>query len=199
MKLKMSPNSLFAILLRSPWWASAALAALVAALAGVVLPAEHRALSVFAALPFIVIALVAAVRQLRAPSASRVEETLRSVSAQSWAEFAATMEAALRRDGIEVRRLNTPGADFELGPAGAPTTLVSCRRWKAAATGIEPLRELLAARRDREGARLVYVVLGEVGDKARRHAAEHGIRIMQGQELAQFLCGRPWAKVLAAS
>lgn len=198
MKLKMSPNSLFAILLRSPWWASAALAAVVTMLAGVLLPAGQRPLAVFAALPFVGVALVAAVRQLRAPRAAQVEERLREVSAQSWAEFAAAMEAALRRDGIAVRRLNAPGADFELGPAHAPT-LLSCRRWKAASTGVEPLRELLAARGDRESARLAYVTLGEVGDKARRYAAEHGIRIVQREELAHLLCGKPWAKVLAAA
>jgi len=38
MKLKMSPNSLFAVLLRSPWWISAVIALALGLLGAMVLP-----------------------------------------------------------------------------------------------------------------------------------------------------------------
>jgi len=78
MKFPMAKNSLFAILLRSPWWISILVAA------GIVMAARFvvsEVYAVFAALPFIVIGGVAGWRQLRAPSAARVAETLEAVRA----------------------------------------------------------------------------------------------------------------------
>ena len=43
MKLKMSENSLFAILLRSPWWISMVLVAVFALASGALLPAPYVA------------------------------------------------------------------------------------------------------------------------------------------------------------
>ena len=55
MKLRMAKDSLFAILLRSPWWISIAVAAGIVAVVRLVLPGVPVAYAVFAALPFIVI------------------------------------------------------------------------------------------------------------------------------------------------
>ena len=96
------------------------------------------------ALPFLVVGAVAAWRQFQQPSAARVSDTLAAVGAMSWPQFADAVEQAFRRDGHAVERLPGPAADFEVARAGR-TTLVSCRRWKAARTGVEPLRELQAA------------------------------------------------------
>src|SRR3970282_483623 len=69
MKWQLPHNSLFAILLRSPWWASALVGAGVLAAGTVFLPTGFAA---FAALPFWAIAAVAGWRQPRAPSAAQV-------------------------------------------------------------------------------------------------------------------------------
>jgi restriction system protein len=53
MKLRMNDNSLFAILLRSPWWASALLAVGVFGVARLLVPPFYAA---FVPLPFVVIA-----------------------------------------------------------------------------------------------------------------------------------------------
>ena len=66
MKFKMPRNSIFAVLLRSPWWISAAIAALLSAGGFAALPLEYAAMGVFAAIPFAVIAIMAAWKQLRA-------------------------------------------------------------------------------------------------------------------------------------
>jgi len=188
MKLKMAEKSLFAVLLRSPWWISFALAAGVAVLATVLLPERYAIAGALGGTPFLVVGAIAAWRQLRAPSASRVASTLEVLGAMSWREFSTALEDALRRDGYEVTRISTPAADFEAVKAGR-TSIVSCKRWKAASTGIEPLRDLHRATEARDAQEGTYVALGGLTDNARDFAARHRIRILQGAELAQMLRG----------
>ena len=128
MKLKMAQNSLFAMLLRSPWWISFALALAAALVARLVLPKDLEIFAAFSAVPFVVIGAIAAWKQLRAPSAARVADTLATVGTLSWTQFADTMEQAFRQAGHEVTRLPGPAADFELTPRAA-------RRSPAAAAG----------------------------------------------------------------
>ncbi|XXS61947.1 hypothetical protein QGN06_20250, partial [Achromobacter xylosoxidans] len=64
MKFRMSQNSIFAVLLRSPWWMSAGVALLLSVGGFAALPLEYAAMGVFAAVPFAVIAIIAAYRQL---------------------------------------------------------------------------------------------------------------------------------------
>ena len=183
MKFEMHKNSLFAVLLRSPWWVSLAVAAGVVAALRLVLPELY---AFFAAAPFIVIAACAAWRQLRAPSPTKVARSLEALRAKPWDEFAAALEAAFRRDGYSVKRLDGRDADFELERSGR-VSLVSCKRWKVARTGIEPLRELQAARRRREAHDCIHVAAGEVTEGAIAFSAQNGIRLLRGAELAKLL------------
>jgi restriction system protein len=182
----MAENSLFAILLRSRWWISIAIAATIAALARASLRADYAIYGALAGAPFLVIGIIAASRQLRAPSAARVADTLQAVGSMSWRDFSSLMEAAFLRDGYEIARLSGPQADFTMTRSGR-TVLVSCRRWKAASTGIDPLRELYTAMKAREAQESIYVTTGEITDTARRFASEKKIRLLQGAELAQLL------------
>src|SRR5262245_55357756 len=141
----MAQNSLFAVLLRSPWWISFAIAAGIAALAKAILPSIPIGYAIAAAAPFLIIGTVAGWRRLRAPSATRVAKTLDAVRAMSWNDFSAAMEEAFRKDGYTVNRLDGAAADFEMSKAGR-TSLVACKRWKVARLGVEPLRELVAAK-----------------------------------------------------
>ncbi len=190
MKLQMARNSLFAVLLRSPWWISFALAATVSLVAAALVPTPYRPVAVLSSFPFVVIGVIAAWRQWRLPSAAQVTRTASVVTAMPWPRFAALLEDAFRRGGYEVTRSTSAGADFELKRQGR-TTLVSARRWKSARTGIEPLRALQQAR-DASGATdALYVGLGELTDTARPFAAEHRITLWQAPELAQALRGIP--------
>ena len=188
MKLEMAKNSLFAILLRKPWWMSLGIAAGIAVVARLVLPEKYVIAGALGGIPFIVLAAIAAGRQLRAPSAARVTSTLETVAAMSWREFSSALEDAFRRDGYAVARVPGPQADFEIVKAGR-TSLVGCKRWKAASTGVEPLRDLDRAREAREAQESVYVAVGGFTDNARRFATGNRIRIIQGTELAQMLRG----------
>lgn len=146
----------------------------------------HALYSVFVGLPFLVIGTVAAWRQLRAPSAERVAATLESLRALSWNDFSAALEDAFRRDGYSVSRLNIDGADLELTKSGR-VSLVGGKRWKVARAGVEPLRELDAARHAREAHDCIYVAAGDITDNARAFAAEKRIRLLHDAELASML------------
>jgi restriction system protein len=182
----MHEKSLFAVLLRSPWWISLGIAALVTSLAKAIMPAIPLGYAIFAGLPFLVIGSVAAWRQLRAPSAARVAKTLETVRAMSWTDFSAAMEEAFRKDGYTVNRLDGAAADFEMTKAGR-TALVACKRWKVARLGVEPLRDLHAAKDAREANDCIYVATGEITDGARKFAVQKRIRLLDGAELAKLL------------
>ena len=182
MKLEMHKNSLFAVLLRSPWWISLAVAGGMVAGLRLVLPDIY---AFFAALPFIVIAGYAGWQQLRAPSAAKVARALEALRAKPWDEFAAAVESAFRRDGYAVSRLDGRQADFELARAGR-VALVSCKRWKVARTGVEPLRELLAARRKRDAHECIYIAAGEISANALAFSAQNDVRLLHGAELVKL-------------
>lgn len=181
----MSENSLFAYLLRSPWWISLALATALILLARYALPDKYVIYGLSCAIPFVVIAGMAAWKQRDVPSAARVESTLEAVSAMSWRDFSALIEQAYQRDGVTVTRRNG-AADFTL-VKGNRTMLLCAKRWKAASHGLEPLRELDAERRAQEANEAIYIAAGQVTDNAARFAAKNRITLMQGPELARLL------------
>lgn len=185
----MAKNSLFAVLLRSPWWISLAIAAVLAALAAALLPATYRMAGALSALPFVVIAGMAARRQWHLPSAAEVESSTQAVSALSWPAFARRLEETFRRNGYTVQRSHKSPVDFELERQGR-RMLVCARRWKSARLGLELLRALQAARETGEAADALCICLGELTDNGRPFAAEHHIAIWQAAELAQALGGR---------
>ena len=110
MKWELNKNSLFAVLLRSPWWVSALAAIGLVVGLRLLIPTSY---AVFAALPFAVIAAYVGWQQLRAPSARRVAGTLERLRAMPWEDFSAAMEEAYWREGYTVKRLAAQ-ADFEL-------------------------------------------------------------------------------------
>ena len=112
----MNKNSLFAILLRSPWWISIAIATGIFALATTQLPRDYAPYAIFISLPFIVIGSVAGWQQLRAPSAAGIAATLERLRALSWEEFSQALAEAFRRDGYAVQRLSIgPQSGFGSG------------------------------------------------------------------------------------
>jgi restriction system protein len=192
--IKMAKNSLFAVLLRSPWWASAGIAAAIGLVAFALLPEAWRVPGALSGFPFLILAGVAAWRQRHRPSAARIEQTTQAVTAMAWPAFAQLLEQAFARDGYAVRRSDgkNAAADFIL-ERGQRRMLVSARRWKAARTGVEPLRALQAEREQSTGddrpTDALTISLGELTDSARTFAAERRIAVWQATELAQALRG----------
>lgn len=186
MKWEMNQNSLFAILLRSPFWVSFAIAAAVTALALALLPESWRVFGLVTGAPFFVIGCIALWRQLQRPSSARVARTTEALRAMAWPEFADALEAGYRAGGGVVTRIRADAADFTVRKEWR-TTLVAGKRFKVARTGVEPLRELLAAKDAHEAHDCAYVTLGEVSDNARKFAADHRIALLGGAELAALL------------
>ncbi len=190
MKFQMAKNSLFATLLRSPWWVSLAIAAVLAVLAGALLPPDYRIAGALSSFPFVVISALAARKQWHLPSAAKVSQTLEAVGAMAWPAFSKVLEEAFRRDGYSVQPGTGAPVDFELERRGRKM-LVCARRWKSARTGLDALRALQAAREAVDAEDALYIGLGDLTDNARPFAAEHRIAIWQAAELAQALRGLP--------
>jgi len=154
----------------------------VFALARLILP---EGFALFAALPFIVIAVVVAWKEVRQPRGARLDIALEKLRALGWEEFAGLLEAAYRREGFEVQRV-AGAADFELRKA-ADLTLVAAKRWKASVSGVEPLKELAAAGEKRGASACVYICATELSDRAKDFAMQKQIKRLDGTGLVQLL------------
>lgn len=185
--LKMAPNSLFAILLRSSWWISLGIALTLGLLSRALLPSAYWVFGAMSGIPFAVIGALALRKQWGRPSEQRTAAILQSVSALAWRDFAAALEQAFRRDGYSVERLEGGGAADLVLTRGGRTTLVAAKRWKAARHGTEALQALLDATRARDASECHYVALGELSEQAKRLAKQHNIQLVQGVALAQLL------------
>ena len=169
MKLRMAPNSVFAILLRKPWWVSLAVAAALALVSLALLPDDLKGVGAFgASAPLLVISMIALWRQWNAPSARQVEAVVTAARGMGWPEFARWLERGFTQEGHAVQRLDGP-IDFVIERQGRRTA-VAARRWKAARQGEDGLQALQAAARARDIDRCLLVALGEITPGARRLA-----------------------------
>ena len=184
-KLKMSDTSVFAYLMRSSWWISLAIVVVMVLFMRTVFPEKYPPYAFAIVFPFLITGAIAAWKQLRSPSEARIAATLETVMAMPWREFSTRMEQSFLREGFEVSRTNG-AADFRIVKAGN-VSLVSCKRWKAASHGLEPLRELERSRQEQAAHEAIYVAAGGVTDTAHRFAVENKIVLMQGPELTELL------------
>lgn len=185
MRFKMSDKSLFAILMRSSWWVSFAVALVLGLAARLLAPEEYFVPALSICFPFVVIGVMAAWKQSKLPRAGQVAATVETVSDMSWRDFADRVEKAFQSEGYAVTRLNGP-ADFRLEKAGR-STLVCAKRWKAASHGVEPLRELQQARERQDAHGAAYIALGGMTDNGGRFARENGIRVIGSADLTALL------------
>ena len=191
MRLKMAQNSLFAVLLRSSWWISLAVALVLIAASRALLPADYWVFGAMGSFPFVVIAGIALVKQLRRPSQRQAQAILERVRAMSWREFSQALQEAFERDGCTVERIEG-AADLAVSKS-ARTALVAARRWKAARHGEEGLAALHAQMRGRDASECTYIALGELSQNAQRFARAHGVKVLQEDGLVQLLRALPLA------
>lgn len=185
MQLKLAKNSIFAYLLRSPWWVSLLLALIVGAATHFFLAGIFGMAAVSTALPFLLTSGIAGWRQLRTPSAARIEASITAASAMSWKEFSAAMQQGFERDGYAVKLING-AADFLVTKEGR-RSLVCCKRWKAANHGVEQLRELQAMREAQDAHGAIYVAVNDLTEDARNLAHNYGIELMRGADIMRLL------------
>jgi restriction system protein len=186
MKLRMARNSLFAILLRQRWWVSFGVGVAIALVSGALLPRDLALMAIFMPMPFWVIAGMAAWQQRHRPSAAQLAQAVEELGRLSWPVFSQRLRTALEKQGVAVTELKTPGADFEW-TEGHRKIVLAARRWKAARTGIEPLRELQAAAEAREAQQAWYLSLGTLSEAAQDHARVQGIRVIGAEDIVTLL------------
>ena len=179
MKFKMAENSIFAILLRNPWWISFLLVAVFCLASYALLPPQYVPFGAMGATPFFVIGVMALKRQWGKPSPAKVQAELSRLASLSWRDFSAELEAKFVKQGFQVTRLTNAAsgtADFKLEKAGQ-TTLVSAKRYKAASHGIEPLQALVAQQEAQGADKAMYVCLIPVTAQAAKFAKEKGLTL----------------------
>ena len=174
---------LFRSLLRSPWWVSFAVAIAVGIAGFLLLPDRFKTVGALSGMPFVIIGSMAFWRQIRAPNPVRIEATLQALAALSSRDFLTALEAGYREEGYAVTRIGLNGADLSISKAGR-TSLVSCKRWKAATHGVEPLRELNTAITKLDANQGIYVAVNALSDAATTYASKNSIRLLPGDTLA---------------
>lgn len=188
-------ESLFPILSRSPWWMSMLIAVGLFASVRLFLP---DLTAFFAGLPFLLISGYAGVRQLRTPSEAGVASRIAVLQGLSWDDFSAVLEEAFRHDGYDVTAIKDGSADYELRKAGR-LTIASCKRWKAAHTGVGPINALLDAALARDAHDCMVVTTGDFSANARALAAEKSIRLLTDTALARLVADSPRFKRLSVT
>jgi restriction system protein len=186
MKFKMSEKSLFATLLRAPWWVSFLVMLAVVLVAGALLPDAYKMAGMLSGFPFFVIGVMAAWRQRNALSASRIQALLEQARGMGWRDFSVLVEAALQQQGFVVTRLNEGPADFQIEKNGR-TTLVSAKRWKAATVGAEHLRELLALRERREAFSCSCMSMGAFSQAAMDLTHDSPMQLLGPADIARLV------------
>jgi len=186
MKFKMSEKSLFAALLRSPWWVSFLVMLAVALVAGALLPEDYKIPGMLGAFPFFVIGVMAAWRQRNAIGTDRINTLVEEARQMGWRDFSILVEEGLRSQGFEVSRLEQGPADFQIRKNGK-TTLVSAKRWKAATLGAEHLRDMLAARESMEAFSCSCMCLGIFSRTALDLADKTPMQLLGPSSIAQLM------------
>ncbi len=186
MLLKMRENSLFARLLRSPWWVSILIGAAISLAVPALFAPQYAQYGVVVAIPFFVIGLIRAYRQLKEPSGRDIAQTAETIRGMSPREFSATLTAAFTADGYVVTPVKGNGADLKLESDGQ-VTLVSCRRFKAANSGVKPLQALVSAGESQEAPQLIFVTIVDVTKEADDYAFDHKIEIPSLESLTKLV------------
>jgi restriction system protein len=183
--IKMAQNSLFAVLLRSPWWISVAIALTFVVLSKLLLPDNLWIYGAFGGLAFIVIGGIAFVKQWHLPSQTKVDAVTTKLANMSWREFAIELEKAFIRDGYIVKKIEGE-ADFLITRAGR-VGVVSAKRWKAAQHSHESVMSLNAFKDKMEARDCILIALGQLSDPAKDAAKKCQVQVLQGQGLTQML------------
>ncbi len=189
MALRMAEGSLFAVLLRSPWWYSALIATLIVSVSLLLVGGKFLIFGLAAAFPFIAIACYAVFRQLQRPGSKRVQEVAALARKMPARDIAARIATAYEANRYDSERFSGNAADLEL-TRGSKKILLCAKRFKAANTGVEPLKQLVAAGEKAEATSYLYVTLGAVSDAARDFAHKHDIEFIRHEALAAYFDGK---------
>ena len=189
MAFKMAKGSLFAVLLRSPWWYSVLIGLFFITASLPIADGKYVIFGITVALPFFGIAAYSAYKQSKRPSQKRVVE----VAEQAWTMRASEITEKIANryieSGYESKLYRGNAAELEL-TRGHRIVLLSSKRFKVGNTGVDPLKQLVAAGEAAEATSYLYVALGEISSAARTYASQNNIELIQANELTAFFDGQ---------
>ena len=188
MAFRIPQNSLFATLLRSPWWYSALVGLFIIAISFVIAGGQYVIIGIFTSLPFFAIAGAAGRRQLKQPSRQQILQAAEQAQSMSPAQIAERIASPYVEERFDAEPFAGADADLLL-TRGNRIILVCTKRFKASNTGIGPLKRLVAAGESVEASAFMYVSLGDVSDAAATYARDNDIELIQAKRLAAFLDG----------
>jgi len=186
MKIKMRENSLFAILLRSPWWYSIAIGGFVTIFSVAVLGPRFSMYGIAIAIPFFGLGTYAFYKQAQRPSVQKIAETDAWIRKMPAREFTAIVTKAYEDDGYVVVPYKGKAAELLVEKENRQT-LVSCKRVKAASHGTEPLEALIDAGDKEDIGRFTYFALSGVSQDAAELAHKNYMDIYDAEVLTGWL------------
>lgn len=189
MAFTMAKSSLFAILLRSSWWYSVLVGLVFLGVSLIIEDGKYLVLGIFGALPFLGIASYAGYKQSQLPGNKRVLEVAQQARKMPAAEIASNIADRYIEKRYDSTAFKGNAADLEL-TRGHQKILLCSKRFKVANTGIEPLKQLVAAGKNDEATGYLYVALGEISASAREYAKQNKIEFIQAARLAAFFDGK---------
>lgn len=188
MAFRIPQGSLFAILMRSSWTYSALIGLCIVVVSLLLVGGQFGVLFTALSLPFFIIAGYVGYKQSKQPSKKRVLEIAQEAYSMSATQIANKISDAYQEARFDVEPFKGKAAELVL-IRGSRTLLLSSKRFKAANTGIEPLKQLVAAGENVEATGYLYVALGECSANAQTYAKENNIELIQAQRLAEFFDG----------
>lgn len=188
MALEMAKNSLFAILLRSPWWYSTLIALFFIVVSLLLVSPKYMIFGFTAALPFLGISAYSGYLQSKRPGKKRMLEVVESARKMSAKQLAARISSQYEKHNFDITPFKGSAADFD-AERGRHKFLVCCKRFKAASTGIEPLKQLVESGGKMEATGYLYVALGSITENARTYARQNDIELIQAEALTEFFDG----------
>ena len=185
--VKLPPNSLFAILLRSPWWFSALLVVGFVLLSRLLLSDDYWQFGAMGAFPFVVTAALSLKRQLKTPKVSTITTQIETLRNMAWPAFSEKIVQSLTQQGYTIAKLESAsGADFLISKQDQKI-VVAAKRWKAANLGESELHQLNKAKQFHKANGAWYITVGNVSNKAVLFANKNQIELLQDALLVQRL------------
>ena len=185
MALKVAKGSLFSVLLRSPWWYSALIGVFFIAIGVGIAQGQYVIFGIASALPFFGIAGYAWFTQSKLPSKQRIQDVALEARNMPTRQLAQKIAERYTAQNFDSEPFKGDAADL-LITRGYRILLLSSKRAKVANTGIEPLKQLVAAGEKEEATGYLYVALGEISAAARQYAVQNNIELIQADRLAAF-------------
>jgi len=185
MAFRMSENSLFAILLRSEWWYGALIGLAVIIISLLFVGGIYLPLGILGSLPFFGIAGYIGLKQAKLPSRKRVQEVDTKARTMTATQIADIVAAPYIKARYDSEAFKGSAADLEL-TRGNRKFLLSSKRFKVGNTGVEPLKQMIAAGEKVEATGYLYVALGKISDAAIDYAKKNDIELIQAGRLAEF-------------